>query len=454
MQTISSKIKPLPRSCDTFVVVPKNKQHPIIFGKNSDRPDDEAQYVMAYPAVDSYPEGTTLKCTYISIPQSCTTGTRAVILSKPDWMWGAEMAANDAGLVIGNEAVWTNEPDDGPEALLGMDLVRLAAERCTTAVAAIKLIGNLLETYGQGGGCEKGGNWSYHNSFLIADRHEAWVMETAGTWWIAESVSNSDDGDTGGDGGGDGEEERKDEKFSLFSFRNISNCLSIRTLDTTTSGRHALHSPGLLEYAVDAGYWNGQGQFDWADSFSSSRPPPLGQKTPGREAAGQELLQKLTSKLASKNSTAAQTFTAEMMMSILRDQKSGICMCGMGFRSNGSQVSVIQRGGSENSRRDVHYFTGTPDPSKSCFKPLSFPVKNSGTVGENAGGRGKDCGGGEVPLEKINEIAAELWSIGDTRNGSVAVRIIKELEKIGLECGNNIGGARVYLELAQRELHL
>lgn len=33
--------KPLPRSCDTFVVMPKNKDHPIIFGKNSDRPDDE-----------------------------------------------------------------------------------------------------------------------------------------------------------------------------------------------------------------------------------------------------------------------------------------------------------------------------------------------------------------------------------------------------------------------------
>jgi hypothetical protein len=45
MQTNYSKTKPLPRSCDTFVVVPRNKQHPIIFGKNSDRPDDEGTYL-------------------------------------------------------------------------------------------------------------------------------------------------------------------------------------------------------------------------------------------------------------------------------------------------------------------------------------------------------------------------------------------------------------------------
>ena len=53
--------------------------------------------------------------------------THAVILSKPSWMWGAEMGANERGVVIGNEAVWSrcSDPDyDAVPRLLGMDLLR------------------------------------------------------------------------------------------------------------------------------------------------------------------------------------------------------------------------------------------------------------------------------------------------------------------------------------------
>ncbi len=49
------------------------------------------------------------------------------MLSKPSWMWGAEMGANEHGVVVGNEAVWTtlNDPyTDSQERLLGMDLLR------------------------------------------------------------------------------------------------------------------------------------------------------------------------------------------------------------------------------------------------------------------------------------------------------------------------------------------
>lgn len=56
------------------------------------------------------------------------TPINSVILSKPAWMWGAEMGANDKNVAIGNEAVWTNYNDDDGDAsvkrLLGMDLVR------------------------------------------------------------------------------------------------------------------------------------------------------------------------------------------------------------------------------------------------------------------------------------------------------------------------------------------
>lgn len=69
-----------------------------------------------------------LQCTYIEIEQAPLT--HAVVLSRPAWLWGAEMGANEHGVCIGNEAVWGREEIQDQEALLGMDLVRLA-ERLT-----------------------------------------------------------------------------------------------------------------------------------------------------------------------------------------------------------------------------------------------------------------------------------------------------------------------------------
>lgn len=68
-----------------------------------------------------------MQCTYITIEES-SSPVYTVILSKPAWMWGAEMGANEKNVVIGNEAVWTNNNEGDGDArqrrLLGMDLVR------------------------------------------------------------------------------------------------------------------------------------------------------------------------------------------------------------------------------------------------------------------------------------------------------------------------------------------
>lgn len=51
------------------------------------------------------------------------------------------------------------------------------------------MIAGLLERYGQGGSCrEDAVPFCYHNTFLLADRTEAWVLETAGRLWAAQRI--------------------------------------------------------------------------------------------------------------------------------------------------------------------------------------------------------------------------------------------------------------------------
>ncbi|XP_045155254.1 secernin-2 [Echinops telfairi] len=132
-----------PCSCDCFVSVPPASATPaVIFAKNSDRPREEVQEVVFVPAATHAP-GSLLQCTYIQVEQ--VSRTHAVVLSRPSWLWGAEMGANEHGVCIGNEAVWTKEPVGEGEALLGMDLLRLALERSTSAQEALQVITGLLE---------------------------------------------------------------------------------------------------------------------------------------------------------------------------------------------------------------------------------------------------------------------------------------------------------------------
>ncbi len=119
--------------------------------------------------------------------------THAVLLSQPWWMWGAEIGANEHGVVIGNEAVFTRRTGDrgvrGDGALLGMDLVRLALERAADAEQAVSTIVDLLEEHGQGGSCShEHPRFTYDNSYLVADRDRAIVLETAGRSWATEEV--------------------------------------------------------------------------------------------------------------------------------------------------------------------------------------------------------------------------------------------------------------------------
>lgn len=171
--------------CDTLLLQAQGQR---IFAKNSDRDPNEAQCIAWHPARDHAP-GEMLECTYLAIPQA--PHTCAVVLSRPFWMWGAEMGANEHGVVIGNEAVFTRQPY-ASTGLTGMDLLRIALERAASASHAWEIIVEMLQRHGQGGGCgHENRSFTYHNSFLIADRTTAFVLETAGKEYAVEAVQHS-----------------------------------------------------------------------------------------------------------------------------------------------------------------------------------------------------------------------------------------------------------------------
>src|SRR6185312_1073764 len=172
--------------CDTLVALAQSTADAVtLFAKNSDRQRNEAQVVELRPAAD-YAPGSRLKCTYIEIPQA--RRTHPVLLCRPFWSWGAEMGANDHGVVIGNEGLLSRMAPPREEALTGLDLVRIGLERAATAAEAVNILCALLGEHGQGGNCGHQVPNYYNNGFLIADPSEAFVLETVGREWVCEEV--------------------------------------------------------------------------------------------------------------------------------------------------------------------------------------------------------------------------------------------------------------------------
>jgi len=219
--------------CDTIVATGKaTADGSVILAKNSDREANEAQ-LLKYIAKRSWGNDTTVQCTYMSIPQ--VKETNEILISTPFWMWGCEMGANEHGLAIGNEAVFTKEPYE-KTGLLGMDIMRLTLERCKTAYDALMLATELIERYGQGGNAGMAHKLYYHNSFIFADKKEAYVCETANKHWVAIKVDG---------------------------IRSISNGLTIEE-------EYHYSSKNIEDYARKKGYLKKGKSFNFKECFSDS----------------------------------------------------------------------------------------------------------------------------------------------------------------------------------------
>ena len=164
--------------CDTLCAPGRSG---MVFAKNSDRPPGEVQVTWPFPRRAS--AGCTLRTQYLSIGD---TGAHAALLSCPTWIWGAEHGVNEHGVAIGNERVGTtHDAGAAPPALTGMDLVRLGLERARSAAEAVEVMAGLLESCGQGGIADAAHQQAYDSSFLVADPHDAFVLDTAGADFAA-----------------------------------------------------------------------------------------------------------------------------------------------------------------------------------------------------------------------------------------------------------------------------
>ncbi len=317
--------------CDTMVALGNSTlDGSVLFAKNSDRQPNECHIIVRVPR-RKYPEGARLKCTYIEIEQA--RETYEVLLLKPFWIWGAEMGCNEFGLNIGNEAVFTKEPY-GKNALLGMDMLRIALERCRTSEEAIHLIVDLLDRYGQGGNCGYQKKFTYHNSFLIADKDSAYVLETAGSYWASKKIDD------------------------IYA---ISNRLSIEK-------DYDIAHKDLVSHAIDKGWCRDETSFSFAKCYSDKLYTHFSGSAQRREACSGTL------------STEKGRITVDTLKRILRSHhpeflrapfaKSSIkSVCAhagfiYGDHTTGSYVASIGKDGC------TYWVTGSSTPCLAVFKPL------------------------------------------------------------------------------------
>lgn len=313
--------------CDTLVSREVHRG-PTFFAKNSDRDPGEPQliqYVEGNEGIDkpNYPEH---RDSYDRIQyQRLLEAFRSLenplkaLISRPAWMWGAEMGVNEEGVAIGNEAVFARSRTER-DGLLGMDVLRLALHNAHTASEGVDLIAGLIEQFGQGGNGSYSGTLRHHNSFMIADRDEAWILESAGRKWVSRRVE---------------------------TVASISNAYGIgTTFDRSDAETRAQNIDFARKHASGIHLLFTKGRFRQRRSF--------------------EMLEKLPSSWESMRSILLHNEGS--IDSPDRSMRS-ICMDANGFIKSKTSASMIVE---YQDRKPLVWLTGSPNPTYSPFIPFTI----------------------------------------------------------------------------------
>ncbi len=178
-----------------------------------------------------------------SLPQSEPLGYIPQVAHTYAYFDGNYAIMNEHQLMMGectNGAKVFPEPEPGKRIMYSAELSRIAMERCKTAREAVKLMGEMIETYGYYGTGE---------TLLVGDPNEGWVFEMCGYdknasdgLWVAQRVPDG----------------------TVFA---AANEFRIREVDPDNP--NILHATKLFQICEEQGWWNPKmDKLDWLKAVS------------------------------------------------------------------------------------------------------------------------------------------------------------------------------------------
>ena len=216
----------------------------ILVGLYEWQPTPGEPYPIMHVDRKQYEPGATVKLSFRTIPQVRQTWAYNYVHSRfrtkgkaKDFDLAVPSAAhaiNEWGVAIASTSIYKGKVDgDQPDGVDFFDINRLVPERCKTAEAGAKLIGEMIGKYGYPSRAKDN---DHGQVWVVADPHDAWVVECGGgRHWVARKI-------------------RED-------FYNCSNAPTITNAFDRGSE--------VVRYALDKGWIDKPEEFHWSRHFAA-----------------------------------------------------------------------------------------------------------------------------------------------------------------------------------------